>query len=153
MFVIHSFCFCFWGHTDLVQHKINTGSAVPIRQSLRRLSYGRRQTEKEEILRMLDLGDDWTLHLVDLRDNASALLCCLPGDVNASFSLIKACSHSSFHWNQIKKEKPNWNQVSTENISVKTLGRKYERLKLSNGMLYREWIDVTEKNLEWNSRF
>jgi hypothetical protein len=46
------------GHTDLVQHKINTGSAVPIRQSLRRLSYGGRQTEKEEILRMLDLGDD-----------------------------------------------------------------------------------------------
>ena len=44
------------GHTDLVQHKINTGSAVPIRQSLRRLSYGKRQTEKEEILRMLDLG-------------------------------------------------------------------------------------------------
>ena len=43
-------------HTDLVQHKINTGGAVPIRQSLRRLSYGRRQTEKEEILRMLDLG-------------------------------------------------------------------------------------------------
>ena len=44
------------GHTDLVQHKINTGSAVPIRQSLRRLPYGRRQTEKEKILRMLDLG-------------------------------------------------------------------------------------------------
>ena len=43
------------GHTDLVQHKINTGSAVPIRQSLRRLPYGRRQTEKEKILRMLDL--------------------------------------------------------------------------------------------------
>jgi hypothetical protein len=44
------------GHTDLVQHKINTGSAVPIRQSLRRLPYGKRQTEKEKILRMLDLG-------------------------------------------------------------------------------------------------
>ena len=44
------------GHTDLVQHKINTGSAVPIRQSLRRLQYGKRQTEKEEILRMLDWG-------------------------------------------------------------------------------------------------
>ena len=44
------------GHTDLVQHKINTGSAVPIRQSLRRLPFGKRQTEKEEILRMLDLG-------------------------------------------------------------------------------------------------
>ena len=43
------------GHTDLVQHKINTGGAVPTRQSLRRLSYGRRHTEKEEILRMLDL--------------------------------------------------------------------------------------------------
>ena len=44
------------GHTDLVQYKINTGSAVPIRQSLRRLPYGKRQTEKEKILRMLDLG-------------------------------------------------------------------------------------------------
>ena len=38
---------------------------------------------------------------------------------------------------QIKKEKPNWNQVSPENISVKTLGRQQDR------MLYREWIDVT----------
>ena len=44
------------GHTDLVQHKIHTGSAVPIKQSLRRLPYGRKQTEKEKILRMLDLG-------------------------------------------------------------------------------------------------
>ena len=44
------------GHTDLVQHKINTGSAVPIRQSLRRLPYGKRQTEKDKILRMLDMG-------------------------------------------------------------------------------------------------
>ena len=44
------------GHTDLIQHKINTGSAVPIRQPLRRLPYGKRQTEKEKILRMLDLG-------------------------------------------------------------------------------------------------
>ena len=44
------------GHTDLIQHKINTGSAVPIRQPLRRLPYGKRQTEEEKILRMLDLG-------------------------------------------------------------------------------------------------
>lgn len=44
------------GHTDVVQHKINTGSAVPIRQSHRRLPFGKRQTEKEEILRILDLG-------------------------------------------------------------------------------------------------
>ena len=34
-----------------------------------------------------------------LRDNASALSCCLPGDVNTSFNLIKVCLHSSFHWN------------------------------------------------------
>jgi hypothetical protein len=52
------------GHTDLVQHKINTGSAVPIKQSLRRLPYGKRQTEKEKILRMLDLGVIEPLHLV-----------------------------------------------------------------------------------------
>ena len=42
-----------------------------------------------------------------------------------------------------KKEKPNWNQVSPENIGVKTVWRQYDRLKLYNGMLYREWIDVT----------
>jgi hypothetical protein len=37
------------------------------------------------------------LSLQGVRDNASALLCYLPGDVNTSFNLIKACSHSSFH--------------------------------------------------------
>ena len=40
---------------------------------------------------------------------------------------------------QIKKEKPNLNQVSPENISVRTLWRQCDRLKISNGMLYREW--------------
>ena len=44
------------GHTDLVQHKINTGSAVPIRQSPRRLPYGKRQTEKEKNLECLTWG-------------------------------------------------------------------------------------------------
>ena len=44
---------------------------------------------------------------------------------------------------QRKKEKTNWNQVSPENIGVKTLRRQYDRLKISNGMVYREWIDVT----------
>ena len=44
---------------------------------------------------------------------------------------------------QIKKEKPNWNQVSPENVSVKTLWRQYDMLKIFNGMLYGEWIDVT----------
>ena len=44
------------GHTDLVQDKINGGSGVPIRQSLRRLPFGKRQTEKENILRILYLG-------------------------------------------------------------------------------------------------
>jgi hypothetical protein len=37
------------------------------------------------------------------------------------------------------------NNYSSDMDVVKTLGRKYERLKLSNGMLYRECIDVTEK--------
>ena len=37
--------------------------------------------------------------LQGVRDNASALLCCLPGDVNTFVNLIKACSHSSFHRN------------------------------------------------------
>ena len=44
---------------------------------------------------------------------------------------------------QIKKEKPNWNQVSPENISVKTVWRQQDKLKLYNGILYREWIDAT----------
>jgi transposase len=86
----------FRGHADLVQHKINTGSAVPIRQSLRRLSYGRRQTEKEEILRMLDLEDDWTLHLVNLSD-------CLIG--TALPVLILCCTKSAWPKSPLDFEK------------------------------------------------
>ena len=37
------------GFTDLVQHKINTGTALPIRQPIRRLPFGKRETEKEEV--------------------------------------------------------------------------------------------------------
>ena len=45
---------------------------------------------------------------------------------------------------QIKKGKtPNWNQVSRENMTVETLWRQYDRLKITNGILYREWIDAT----------
>ena len=44
------------GRTNLIQHEINTGNAVPIRQPPRRLSFGKRQIEKDEIQRMLKLG-------------------------------------------------------------------------------------------------
>ncbi|CAC5415188.1 unnamed protein product [Mytilus coruscus] len=45
------------GRTNLIQHEINTGSAVPIRQQPRRLPFGKRQIEKkDEIQRMLKLG-------------------------------------------------------------------------------------------------
>jgi hypothetical protein len=35
--------------TDLVQHKINTGTALPIRQPIRRLPFGKREIEKEKV--------------------------------------------------------------------------------------------------------
>ncbi|CAG2228453.1 unnamed protein product [Mytilus edulis] len=44
------------GRTNLIQHEINTGNAVPIRQPPRRLPFGKRQIEKDEIQRMLKLG-------------------------------------------------------------------------------------------------
>jgi hypothetical protein len=44
------------GFTDLVQHKINTGTALPIRQHIRRLPFGKRETEKEEVNKMLTMG-------------------------------------------------------------------------------------------------
>ena len=44
------------GFTDLVQHKINTGTALPIRQPIRRLPFGKRETEKEEANKMLTMG-------------------------------------------------------------------------------------------------
>ena len=44
------------GHTDLVQHSINTRDAAPIRLPPRRLPLGKRQIEKEEIKKMLDRG-------------------------------------------------------------------------------------------------
>ncbi|CAG2228478.1 unnamed protein product [Mytilus edulis] len=44
------------GRTNLIQHEINTGNAVPVRQPPRRLPFGKRQIEKDEIKRMLKLG-------------------------------------------------------------------------------------------------
>jgi hypothetical protein len=44
------------GFTDLVQHKINTGTAFPIRQPIRRLHFGKREIEKEEVNKMLTMG-------------------------------------------------------------------------------------------------
>ena len=44
------------GRTDLVQHSINTRDTPPIRQPPRRLPLGKRQTEKEEINKMLQRG-------------------------------------------------------------------------------------------------
>ena len=93
------------GHTDLIQHKINTGSAVPIRQPLRRLPYGKRQTEKEKILRMLDLG-------------------VIEPFIQLIFFFFFKLMLSFFFWRttvyQIQKEKPNWNQVSPIKIEGQT---------------------------------
>ena len=44
------------GHTNLVQHSINTQDAAPIRQPPRRLPLGKRKIEKEEISNMLERG-------------------------------------------------------------------------------------------------
>ena len=42
------------GQTDRVKHKINTGTAAPIRQQPRRQPFGKRDTEKQEIDKMLE---------------------------------------------------------------------------------------------------
>ena len=44
------------GRTDLVKHRINTGTAPPIRKPPRRLPLGKRQVEKQEIESMLERG-------------------------------------------------------------------------------------------------
>ncbi|CAG2215910.1 unnamed protein product [Mytilus edulis] len=44
------------GRTNRVQHRINTGTAHPIRQAHRRLPLGKREIEKKEIVKMLDRG-------------------------------------------------------------------------------------------------
>ncbi|CAC5418988.1 unnamed protein product [Mytilus coruscus] len=44
------------GRTNRVQHRINTGTALPIRQAPRRLPLGKREIEKKEIVKMLDRG-------------------------------------------------------------------------------------------------
>ena len=44
------------GQTDVVKHRINTGTALPIRQPPRILSSGKNEIEKQEIQRMLDKG-------------------------------------------------------------------------------------------------
>ncbi|MCG7877685.1 MAG: RNase H-like domain-containing protein [Candidatus Thiodiazotropha endolucinida] len=44
------------GRCDRVQHTINTGNAIPVRQPARRLPFGKRLTEQAEIKKMLDRG-------------------------------------------------------------------------------------------------
>lgn len=44
------------GQTDRVKHKINTGTAAPIRQHPRRQPFGKREIEKQEIENMLQKG-------------------------------------------------------------------------------------------------
>jgi hypothetical protein len=44
------------GHTDLVQHQIDTGDARPIRLPPRRIPIAKQQIETDEIKRMLDRG-------------------------------------------------------------------------------------------------
>ncbi|KAK3095877.1 hypothetical protein FSP39_020233 [Pinctada imbricata] len=44
------------GRTNLAQHKINTGTAFPIRQPARRLPFGKREIEKVEIAKMKERG-------------------------------------------------------------------------------------------------
>jgi hypothetical protein len=42
--------------TDLVQHKINTGTTLPIRQHIRRLPLGEREIGNKEANKMLTMG-------------------------------------------------------------------------------------------------
>ncbi|XP_053383689.1 uncharacterized protein LOC128549929 [Mercenaria mercenaria] len=44
------------GCTNMVKHKINTRDSYPIRQPARRQPYGKRETEKEEVEKMLEKG-------------------------------------------------------------------------------------------------
>ena len=44
------------GRTNLAQHRINTGTAFPIRQPCRRLPLGKMQIEKDELQKMIDNG-------------------------------------------------------------------------------------------------
>ena len=44
------------GFTDPVQHKINTGTALPIRQPIRRLPFGKKEIGNREINKMLTMG-------------------------------------------------------------------------------------------------
>jgi hypothetical protein len=44
------------GKTDRVQHRINTGHALPVRQPPRRQPIGKREAEKSELEKMLQLG-------------------------------------------------------------------------------------------------
>ena len=44
------------GRCDRVQHRINTGNALPVRQPTRRLPFGKREVEQDEIYKMLERG-------------------------------------------------------------------------------------------------
>ena len=45
-----------WGHTHLIQHKINTENSPPFKQRPRHLPLSQRQAEREEVNKMLSSG-------------------------------------------------------------------------------------------------
>ena len=44
------------GRINLTEHKINTGTSFPIRQPGRRMSLRKREIEREELRKMIDIG-------------------------------------------------------------------------------------------------
>ena len=70
------------GCTDLIQHKINTGDAVPIKQNYRRLPIAMQDEAEQELNRMLDAGviepsvSPWAAPIVLVRKKDDSVLYC-----------------------------------------------------------------------------
>ncbi|CAG2257611.1 unnamed protein product [Mytilus edulis] len=91
------------GRTNRVQHRINTGTAHPIRQAPRRLPLGKREIEKKEIVKMLDRGviepsnSPWSFRtvLIAKKDGSTR------GFADLSRPLHKACDKGTkFIWTE-----------------------------------------------------
>ena len=71
------------GRTDIIQHKINTGNAHPIKQNPRRVPLAQRKEVDEEIQRMLDGGiirhsqSPWSSPIVVVRKKDQSIRLCI----------------------------------------------------------------------------
>ena len=53
------------------------------------------------------------------------------------------------NWKEKLQERPTWQDISSENVTVKSYWSQWDRLSLNDGILYRRWEEDNGKGFTW----